>query len=114
MPLGVKSSLAGTLLAAFGAAACCVGPLLLVMTGIGGAWAASLRSLEPLQPAFAAITLGCLGWAFYRLYLQHEACAPGEACAAPQVRRNQRVLLWIVAIMAVAMLAFPLYAPIFY
>lgn len=114
MSLGVKSSLVGSLLAAFGAAACCLGPLLLVMTGVGGVWAASLRSLEPLQPAFAAFTLVCLGWAFYRLYVQPEPCAPGDACAAPQVRRNQRVIFWIVTIMVVAILAFPLYAFIFY
>ena len=114
MSLGVKSSLAGSVLAAFGATACCVGPLLLVVVGAGGAWAASLRSMEPLQPVFVVLTLGCLGWAFYQLYLRPEPCAPGGMCLAPQARRRQHVVFWIVAAMVVAMLAFPLYAPIFY
>ncbi len=100
--------------AAIGASACCAGPLLLVMLGLGGAWGTRLSALEPFQPFFMAGALAFFGFAFYRLYSKPEACNAGEACAAPAVRRRQRVMFWTVAPGAVALMAFPLYAPLFY
>jgi mercuric ion transport protein len=107
------SVLAGTA-AAIGASACCAGPLLLVVLGIGGAWGSRLVALEAYQPLFVAAALAFFGNAFYRLYRKPEACAPGEACAVLAVRHRQRVILWVVALIAAALMAFPLYAPLFY
>jgi mercuric ion transport protein len=107
-------SLVGGVLAAFGASACCFGPLALVTLGFGGVWAGRLRLLEPLQPVFAGLTLLFLGTAFHRLYIKPRRCAPGEACAAPAVLRRQHLLFWLVTVAAAAMLAFPLYASLFY
>jgi len=109
-----RGSLAAGVLAAFGASACCFGPLALVTVGFGGAWAARLRSLEPLQPVFIALTVLFLGIAFHWLYIRPRRCAPGEVCAAPAVLRRQRALFWLVTLAAAAMLSFPLYAPVFY
>lgn len=100
--------------AAIGASACCAGPLLLVMLGVGGAWASNLVALEPLQPIFMAVALAFFGLAFHRLYLAPAACAPREACAVPAVRRRQRIAFWVVFAVAAALMAFPLYAPLFY
>jgi len=100
--------------AAVGASACCAGPLLLVLLGVGGAWSSSLVALEPLQPYLMAATLGFLGFAFVRLYLRPQECAPGDACAVPDTRRRQKALFWLVSFFAVTLLAMPLYAPIFY
>jgi MerT mercuric transport protein. len=100
--------------AAIGASACCAGPLVLVMLGVGGAWGSRLVALEPLQPYFVAVALACFGFAFHRLYRKPQACAPGEVCAVPAVRRRQRVVFWVVAAVAAALMAFPLYAPLFY
>ena len=111
---GARAPLLGGLLAAFGASACCAGPLLLVTLGFGGAWAARLRALEPLQPLFAAATLFLVGWAFYRLYIAPRRCAPGEACALPAVLRRQRIVFWFTVILIAALLLFPLAAPLFY
>lgn len=102
------------MLAAFGASACCFGPLAFVTLGLGGAWAGRLRLLEPLQPVFVGLTLLFLGIAFHRLYIKPRRCAPGEVCAPPAVLRRQRVLFWLVTVAAAAMLAFPLYASLFY
>lgn len=107
-------SLVGGLLAAFGASACCFGPLALVAVGLGGAWAARLRLLEPLQPVFVGLTLLFLGVAFHRLYIKLRRCAPGETCIAPEVLRRQRLLFWLATVAAAAMLTFPLYAFLFY
>lgn len=100
--------------AAIGASACCAGPLLLVVLGVGGAWGARLVALEVYQPWFIAAALAFFATAFYRLYFMPAACAPGEVCAVPVVRRRQRVIFWVVALLAAALMAFPLYAPIFY
>lgn len=62
--------------AAIGASACCAGPLLLVILGVGGAWGSRLVALEPLQPYFVAAALMFFGFAFYRLYRSQEARAP--------------------------------------
>ncbi len=100
--------------AAIGASACCAGPLVLIVLGVGGAWGSRLIALEPYQPFFVAAALAFFGFAFYRLYRRTEACAPGEVCAVPAVRRRQRVIFWLVAFVAAALMAFPLYAPLFY
>ena len=100
--------------AAIGASACCAGPLILVILGVGGAWGSRLIALEPLQPYFVALALLFFGFAFYRLYRSKEACAPDEVCAVPVVRRRQRVIFWVVSAFAAALMAFPLYAPLFY
>ncbi len=100
--------------AAIGASACCAGPLILVLLGVGGAWGSRLVALEPLQPYFVALALTFFGFAFYRLYRGQDACAEGEFCAVPAVRRRQRVIFWTVSALAAALMAFPLYAPFFY
>lgn len=92
-----RSTLITSVLAALGATACCVLPLVLVTLGLGGAWMASLRSLEAFQPLFAAVTFACLGYAFYSLYIQPRQCAPGDTCASPAVLKRQRIVFWLVA-----------------
>jgi mercuric ion transport protein len=100
--------------AAIGASACCAGPLLLVVLGVGGAWGSRLVALEPLQPYFVVAALTFFGFAFFRLYRSQEACAPDEVCAVPAVRRRQRIIFWIVSACAAILMSFPLYAPLFY
>lgn len=107
------SMLAGAA-AAIGASACCAGPLLLVMLGIGGAWGARLVALESYQPYFIAAAATFFGYACYRLYRKPEACASGMVCAVPAVRRRQRVAFWVVVLVAAGLMSFPLYAPLFY
>lgn len=97
-----RSSLVTGLLAAVGATACCVLPLLLVTLGLSGAWMASLRALEAFQPLFIVLTIGSLGYAFYSLYIQPRQCAPDEVCASPAVLHRQRIVFWLV--MATVML----------
>lgn len=113
-PWTASGSLLAGAAAAVGASACCAGPLLLVLLGIGGAWGSRFVALEAYQPAFVAAALAFFGYAFLRLYRRPEACAPDEACAIPAVRRRQHVIFWLVALIAAALMAFPLYAPLFY
>lgn len=109
----VKDSLAAGVLAAIGASVCCVGPLVLLTLGIGGAWIANLTALEPLRPWFIAATVLFLGLAFRRLYLQPQVCEPGAVCAKPIVLKNQRLMFWLVALALLALLSVPWLAPLF-
>ncbi len=114
MAIGTKGSLAAGVLAALGASACCAGPLILLLLGVGGGWATHLVALEPFSSYLTALTMLFLGAAFFNLYLRRRVCAPGDACASDRVIRNQRIIFWLVALPVVMLLTFPLYSPLFY
>ena len=99
-------SLAG-IVAAIGAASCCVIPFLLFALGVSGAWISNLTALEPYQPIFAAVSLGFIGWGAWRLRRQAKiACAAGY-CATDRADRIARIGLWTAAVLIVIALAFP-------
>ena len=66
----------------FGASACCVGPLLLLSLGIGGAWIGHLTALEPYRPVFIVLTVLFLGLAFWKLYIMPRSCTIKDQCIA--------------------------------
>jgi mercuric ion transport protein len=108
-----NASLFAGALAAIGASVCCVGPLVLLMLGVGGAWIAHLTALEPLRPWFVAATLLFLGLAFRRLFLRPQVCVPGAPCAEPVVLRRQRWIFAIVALALILLLLVPSLTPFF-
>ena len=112
-PAPESASIAAGAISALGASTCCVLPLVLVSAGLGGAWVAQLRELERFYYVFVAIALGAFGYAFYRLYLRPVPCAPDTACAAPQVRRRQRIAFWTTLVAAKALVLSPFYVPYF-
>jgi mercuric ion transport protein len=103
----------GTTLAAIGASVCCVGPLLLLSLGIGGAWISTLTSMESVRPFFILLTLVFIGLGYRKLYVLPDSCEVGGACAFPEDKRKQRVIFWIGSVLILLLLAFPWYAPIF-
>lgn len=107
-----KHTLFASALAAIGASACCVGPLVLLSLGIGGAWVATLTRLEPLRPFFIGLTLVLLVLAWRKLN-RAPACAPGQACANPAITRRQKAVFWLVTPLLLALLATPWIAPYF-
>lgn len=109
-----KNSLFASALAAIGASVCCVGPLILLTLGIGGAWVANLTALEPYRPFFIGLTLLFLGLAFYTLYLVPQPSAPGSSCAVSRPLKRQRLIFWLVAVLLLGLLAVPWLAPLFY
>lgn len=105
---------AGGILAALGAASCCVIPFALFTLGIGGAWISNLTALEPYQPIFAAVTLGFLGYGFYLVYRKPKAaCAEDAYCAKPSSSRIAKIGLWTATILVIVALGFPKLAPFF-
>lgn len=110
-PRSVLAPILAGMGAALGASACCVGPLILVALGLGGAWASGLRALEPLYPVFLALALGAFGFAFWRLYVASGRCTPDAACATAPVLRRQRIAFWVALVAAKAIVLFPFYGP---
>jgi len=98
---------AGAVIAAIAASLCCILPVAVALLGVGSA--ALGAKFEPFRPWLAGLTVIFLGIAFYQAYKPVE-CEPGEACAVPASRRRHRIALWIVAAVAVALMAFPYYA----
>ena len=112
--LNAKSSLVLGALAGIGASVCCVGPLVLLALGIGGAWVGNLTALEPYRPVFVGVTLLFLGLAFRKLYLVPQVCAPGTPCADPRTVKRQRMTFWFLAALILGLLAVPWLAPLLY
>lgn len=110
---------AGSIITAFIASACCVGPLVFALLGIGGA--GLLVAFEPYRPYFMALTFVLLGAGFYFTYRRSRASAPttagaGDAvscdCPAPRTNRAGRVMLWVATALVLAFLALPYVLPL--
>ncbi|WP_296736351.1 mercuric transporter MerT family protein [Mesorhizobium sp.] len=102
----VLLSVAG-ILAALGAASCCVVPFTLFLAGVSGAWIGNLTALEPYQPVFATASLAFIGYGAWRVYRKPKvACADGY-CATPRSDRVARAGLWIAAILVIVAVGFP-------
>ncbi|SDV51498.1 mercuric transporter MerT family protein [Chitinasiproducens palmae] len=99
--------LLGAALAALLASTCCLGPLLLVLLGLGGAWLAHLSALAPYQPFFVAAALLALAVATPRLFGRAARCAPDQSCASPPVRRVGRVGYVLVVLLLLIVLTTP-------
>lgn len=90
---------------------CCVFPVAFSFLGAGGLTFA--MALLPYRPYFVALTVASLGVGFYFAYRPQSAqqCAPGTACAIPESRKRQRISLWVIAILTLALLVFPYVLP---
>lgn len=99
----MKTALA-SVLAAFVASACCIGPVASVLVG-AGALGASLSMLEPYRPVSLGATALLLGGAFYVAYRP----ASNRGACSPAVRSRLRIFVWVAAALAVALVTFPYY-----
>jgi len=102
---------------AFVASACCVGPLVFALLGLGGG--ALLVKFEPYRPHFMALTFALLGAGFYFTYRKPKTAASvaqGDACGCPAPRTNRvgRIMLWVATALVVGFLAFPYIAPLIF
>ncbi len=110
-----KHAMIAGVIAGIGASLCCVGPLVLLSMGLGGAWLAYLTAFEPVRPVLLVLALFFVGLAFRKLYFAPQSCKAGEECASERtISRPQRVIFWIVTVPLLGLLAFPWLAPLFY
>ncbi len=95
--------LVGAVLAGGLASACCVGPLIVVLLGLGSA--SAFIAMEPYRPFFAAITIALLAWAGWRYWQER------KLCAAKGCRPGKPVLLWVLGALAIFLLVSPSLLP---
>jgi mercuric ion transport protein len=99
---------ASSIISAFIASLCCVGPLVFALLGIGGA--GLLVKFEPFRPYFMVVTFALLWTGFYFTYRKpKQAAASGPACDCPAPRTNRagKIMLWVATVLVVGFLAFP-------
>lgn len=102
-----RAGMAASVIAAFAASICCIGPVLAAMFGLTSL--AALAKYEHFRPFFGAGTALFLSGAFYMTYRRQpaEECEPGTLCATPVVHRVNRIVLWVVTVIAVVVFTFP-------
>ncbi len=100
--------------AAILASTCCLGPLVLVLLGISGAWIGNLTLLEPYRPLFIGVALVALFFAYRRIFRPVHACKPSEVCAIPQVRTIYKTIFWGLVALVLIAVTYPYIAPLFY
>lgn len=101
----------GSVVSAFAASICCIGPLLFAVLGIGGA--GLLVSLEAFRPYFIALTVALLGSGFYVVYRGPKIGSSNAdsrddcACHVPRVNQVGKIILWVTTAIAAVFLSFP-------
>ena len=95
------------------ASVCCLGPLVLVLLGIGGAWASTLSWFYPFKPYLIGGTYLLLGWSGYQLYYPRKTCTIGSLCANPRYRKLLRITFWVVLCLASIIFLLPEVLPYF-
>ncbi|MDP1569324.1 MAG: mercuric ion transporter MerT [Vicinamibacterales bacterium] len=113
-PVAGRGALYAGGLAAILASACCLGPLVLLMLGVSGAWIGNLTALEPYRPFFIGVAVIALAFAYRQVFRPAAACAPGDVCAVPQVRTTYKALFGLVAGLILIAISYPYIAPLFY
>ena len=107
----------GTLFTAVLSSACCWLPLALIAFGVSGA--AVSAALEPWRPLLIGLTIALLGTAFYLSYRKPTAPETTDESTASccsmepgpsRMQKWNRLVLWIVAPLALAFVLFPSYA----
>ncbi|HUW98248.1 MAG TPA: mercuric transporter MerT family protein [Acidiferrobacter sp.] len=94
--------------AGFLASLCCVGPLILVVAGVGGAWVSHLTVLDPIRPWLTAATLIVLSLAHVRYWRSRRV----TACDCKTPTDWSALWLWLGTAFVLVALAAPYVLPI--
>ncbi len=96
----------GSVMSGLAASLCCIGPLVFVVLGLGGA--AFFTKIEQYRLIFVAVSIGFLSLGFFFAYRGGEKCSPDTSCAiSPKRRKLSRIILWIAAVLVFAFIISP-------
>jgi len=98
-----KMPLLGAVIAGGLASACCIGPLIVVLLGLGSA--SMFIAMEPYRPIFSIITLALMVWAAWQYRQGKKQCAK-HGCAS-----KKPILLWSLGSLALLLLVSPSLLP---
>lgn len=99
-----KLPLIGGIMAAIAGSICCIGPLILLLLGVSGAWIGSLTLLEPYRPLFVIAVMILFSWSAWKLYRPKIKFSAAMPCICHAVPIRQQITFWIVAIIAVILM----------
>lgn len=100
------------LLTAFASSLCCITPVLALVAGTSGL-ASTFSWLEPARSYFIGLTVLVLGFTWYQKLKSKKIDCNCETGEKPKFAQS-KMFLGIVTVFAGLMLAFPMYAHIFY
>ena len=104
----------GGLIGAVLASTCCLGPFVLLLLGISGAWISHLTALAPYQPFFLVASLGFLAAGFWKVYGKTTGSyQEGSSCSTPQSGKLVKVALWAATLLIVAAFSVETLGPLF-
>jgi len=110
MPELGRGGLIAAVVAGVVASACCAGPLILVLLGVGGAWVSDLTLLDPIRPWLTGAALALLAYAHYRHW--HRRHDPACDCATPPTSASL-LWLWLGTVLVASAIALPYVLPYF-
>jgi mercuric ion transport protein len=102
--------LVGAVLVSIGASVCCIGPFVLLATGISGAWMNQLMFLERYYPVFLVIVLSLFAVAWWKIFRPGEIVRSvegiknTESCSSARIKRKQKLAFYISAALAAVLL----------
>ena len=96
---------AGSVITAFLASLCCIGPIVLATLGLGGA--GFLSGLEAYRPYIMGMTFLFLGTAFFFTYRKKEVACEDGTCKIESGSKTSKIILWSITGLALILLAFP-------
>lgn len=104
----------GGLLGAVLASTCCLGPFVLLLFGVSGAWIRHLTALAPYQPFFLVASLACLAAGFWKVYGRTTgSCQEGSSCTTSQSDKLVKVALWASTLIIGAAVGVETLGPLF-
>lgn len=109
-PATATLPIAGGVISGIAASVCCVGPAVLVLAGVSGAWIGGLEAFTPYRWIPIGVAALLFALAARRLFFAPAACAPGGVCADPKALRWQRVVFVLALAVVSVLVAFPWYA----
>lgn len=104
-----KYVLSTALVSSLVASACCVGPVLLAILGVGTA--GSIAVLSGFRLYFVGLTVVLLGIAFYLNYRKREVRCEDGTCKVVTGERWSKISVWIGTIIAAVIIAIPYLNP---
>ncbi len=103
---------AGSVLAAVGASACCVVPMVLLSFGVTGAWLANFNALYPYKSYLISTAVTLLAARFFWVYRKRRECREnGAACPAAVSSRFNKAAIWVSTTLIAVAIGLPYAAP---
>ncbi len=95
----------GSILTAFFASLCCIGPIVLAILGLGGA--GIFIGLETYRPYLIILTFIFLGISFYLAYRKREVVCEDGSCIIQRGSKWSKISLWTITLFTGIFLTIP-------